>query len=381
MQSRFSYTVAANTFALRHPVLNAVIIQVSFWIIAFEILTVLLYLAADSFSQWYLVDIPFELLPSVVMSVLEGAFYGLALGMIDVWIGRKWLRGRSLSVALLGQVLIYLVVLVALVLVLQHVLWPYAILPLFYGGVSPLGDRNAWGSVFWVILVYTAAMNLVVGFINQMNRKFGPGVLLPLFLGRYRDPREEERIFMFLDLKASTSHAERLGHLKYSAMIRDAIFDINATLYDSPAEIYQYVGDEVVICWPVVKGFKPVVCIEFFFHCRDYIEGRSDEYIRDYGFVPEFKAGLHGGIVTAVEVGDIKREIAYHGDTVNTASRIQGMCNQFGSDLLISESLHESIEWPVAYSTRIVGEVTLKGKKEKVKLYSVEQADNTDKIV
>jgi class 3 adenylate cyclase len=34
----------------------------------------------------------------------------------------------------------------------------------------------------------------------------------------------------------------------------------------------------------------------------------------------------------AVEVGDIRRDIAYHGDTLNTASRIQGLCNEFGAE-------------------------------------------------
>lgn len=46
----------------------------------------------------------------------------------------------------------------------------------------------------------------------------------------------------------------------------------------------------------------------------------------------EFKAGLHGDKVTAVEAGDIKRDIAYYSDTLNTAARIEIVCNKYNKD-------------------------------------------------
>ena len=167
-------------------------------------------------------------------------------------------------------------------------------------------------------------MSLVISFINQMNRKFGPGVLLPLLLGRYRNPKEEERIFMFMDLKSSTKHAENLGHIKYSALIRDSFMDINKVLVKHRAEIYQYVGDEIVISWPVTEGMKKAACVEFYFDCQNQFNLRKNYYTKLYGLTPKFKGGLHAEPVTAVEVGDVKRDIAYHGDTINTAAaRIQ----------------------------------------------------------
>lgn len=93
-------------------------------------------------------------------------------------------------------------------------------------------------------------MSLIINFINQVNKKYGPGVLLPLPLGRYRTPREETRIFMFMDLKSSTATAEKLGHLRYSSFIRDCFSDINEVLFPFRAQVYQYVGDEIVVTWP-----------------------------------------------------------------------------------------------------------------------------------
>jgi len=91
---------------------------------------------------------------------------------------------------------------------------------------------------------------ILISFINQVNKKYDPGILLPLLLGKYCEAKEEDRIFMFMDLKSSTATAERLGHLKYSAFIRDYFSDINDVLYRFRAQVYQYVGDEIVVTWP-----------------------------------------------------------------------------------------------------------------------------------
>src|SRR5690606_23539690 len=125
----------------------------------------------------------------------------------------------------------------------------------------------------------------------------------PLLLGKYRNPREEERIFMFMDLKSSTTIAEQLGHLKYSAFIRDCFADINKILFPFRAQVYQYVGDEIVVTWTAYEGLKNYFCIRFYFACKNQFHNRTEYYIKNYGLLPEFKAGIHMGKVTAVEIG------------------------------------------------------------------------------
>jgi len=208
-------------------------------------------------------------------------------------------------------------------------------------------------------------------FINQVNKKYGPGILIPLLLGQYRKPKEEERIFLFMDLKSSTSIAESLGHLKYSAFIRDSFMDINTVLPAHHAQIYQYAGDEIVITWTIGEGMKNFSCIQFFFACEERFIARSGHYLKLYGRAPEFKAGLHMGKVTAVEVGDIKRDIAYHGDTLNTAARIQGVCNEYNKNFLTSVSIWENTGIEKYYKTESIGVIELKGKSKPVEIASV----------
>jgi adenylate cyclase len=215
-------------------------------------------------------------------------------------------------------------------------------------------------------------MTLLISFINQVNRKYGPGILVPLLFGRYRNPREQDRIFMFMDLKSSVGTAEKLGHLKYSAFIRDCFSDINDVLYTFRAQVYQYVGDEIVVTWPENEGLKQHFSIEFYFACKEQFRSRSDYYNTTYGFLPDFKAGAHTGTVTAVEIGEVKRDIAYHGDTLNTASRIQSVCNEYKKDFIVSKELIDKVGPHPNMRTQELGSILLKGKSVKVDLVSID---------
>jgi adenylate cyclase len=98
---------------------------------------------------------------------------------------------------------------------------------------------------FLVILTYYSIVSFLFVLINQIDRKFGPGNLLKLIKGTYYHPRSIEHIFMFLDLKDSTAHAERLGHLEFGSLIQDCFMDMSV-VSDYSAEFYQYVGDESI---------------------------------------------------------------------------------------------------------------------------------------
>jgi adenylate cyclase len=175
-----------------------------------------------------------------------------------------------------------------------------------------------------------------------------------------------------MDLKSSTQIAERLGHMKYSAFIRDSFMDINTMLSSYRAQVYQYVGDEVVVTWTVNDGLQKLSCVQFFFACEEKFKERSAHYLKQFGQVPEFKAGLHMGKVTVVEVGNIKRDIAYHGDTMNTAARIQSVCNQYNKNFLTSKYVFENSEIEKHYFTESLGLIELKGKNQPVEIASIE---------
>jgi adenylate cyclase len=147
---------------------------------------------------------------------------------------------------------------------------------------------------------------------------------------------------------------------------------VNKVIPPYNAEIYQYVGDEVVLSWNSIEGLRNMNCIKFFFAFQNHLQKMNEHYEEKFGFVPLFKAGANIGSITVAEVGDIKREIAYHGDTINTAARIQSVCNTYGKSFIISEGLKKQIEWDDSFSTEFIDSLKLKGKETEIKLFSVD---------
>ncbi|MDX1407915.1 MAG: adenylate/guanylate cyclase domain-containing protein, partial [Saprospiraceae bacterium] len=165
--------------------------------------------------------------------------------------------------------------------------------------------------------------------------------------------------------------AEQLGHVHYSYLLQDCYFDLNTQLNRYKARIYQYVGDEVVLYWDLRDGLTDNNCINLFFGFVDRLEARRSYYERRYGLMPFFKAGAHVGRVTVAEIGLLKRDIAFHGDTVNTTSRIHDQCNQFDQQLLISEDLKARLADRHALQYTYLGKEVLKGKHSSLEIYAV----------
>ena len=177
---------------------------------------------------------------------------------------------------------------------------------------------------------------------------------------------------MFLDLKSSTAVAEKIGSNQYFDLLKEIYRDITEPVIDNYGEIYQYVGDEVVITWPSEKGLKNNNCLNCFFDIEKKIDERKEHYIQSYGIIPSFKAGLHIGEATVGEIGVIKKDIVFSGDVLNTTSRIQGECNQHKVDILISSELLKQIKRMNGFTSIPIGEIQLRGKADRVELFTLE---------
>jgi adenylate cyclase len=373
MARKPDYTTLAHRYTARFPVLTYVGTQTNFWIIANILLIIILELQSDIISQAYNLPDTGSFGMLLVVGIILGLLYGIILGLTGYYLDKKMFARQALGKVIVLKTLTSVGLLILTLLLLKYVFFALG------SSLLPMPDvamnDNFWRLLFYLLLIYYSFMTLVINFINQINKKYGPGVLLPLLLGRFRDPKEEDRIFMFMDLRSSTSTAEQLGHLRYSAFIRDCFSDINEVIYPYSAQVYQYVGDEIVVTWPESEGLKDQCCIGFYFACKKKFQERSNYYLKNYGLLPDFKAGAHAGTVTIVEIGEVKKDIAYHGDTLNTAARIQGICNDHGKSLLVSDLLLEKLGRHARMKTQPLGLVQLKGKAARVGVVSVDDFD------
>ena len=308
-----------------------------------------------------------------ISSIVTGIIAGILGGSGVVFLWEKWLRTRGYGWTLTSMFLSYTIIYLVVALPSNYFyisnlkkvpIYDPSVTQEVFGQLFSLGQLNNY--VYWLIVILGTLIVLLV------NDKYGPGMFRSFLLGKYFHPKREERIFMFLDLRSSTRIAERLGEEYYFNFIKDVFKHVTPSIIYSKGEIYQYVGDEIVITWVTKKGIENANCIRCFFEIQRTLRQKASYYLEAYGVEPEFKAGLHYGNVMAGEVGVVKRDIAFSGDVLNTAARIQSKCNELGVNILISKFLLEKLALPPnSFEPRKIGDMMLRGKNQQVVLFTV----------
>ena len=109
----------------------------------------------------------------------------------------------------------------------------------------------------------------------------------------------------------------------------------------------------------------------------ELLEDKSAYFNDTYGTQPLFKAGLHYGHVITCEMGIVKLEIVYSGDVLNTASRIQSLCNDMKTEILLSNSLMTLIDLKFLHKKiKSIGHINLRGKQELIELVTLLDKEN-----
>lgn len=224
--------------------------------------------------------------------------------------------------------------------------------------------------VFIRFLAYFYLSGFFINFFKGVIKKVGRGNFKNWILGMMNKPREEERIFMFIDMKSSTTIAEKLEHKKFSHLVQDVFNDLSV-VDNYYGEIYQYLGDGAILSWNIKKGIKYNNFLNAFYAFTHVIHKRHRYYQRKYGVIPKFKAGAHVGKVMVLQVGQIRRDISYNGDTINTAARIESLCNELKQDMLISGDLYYLIKDKSDFYFKNIENIKLKGKRKAIDIFQV----------
>lgn len=319
--------------------------------------------------------------PSADYSFLVSAARNVGAGLVGAAIGGSTLVffvNVKYQDKPYGYTIVTVIVVFLFVVTLVSVLMGWIIVPIQTGKpINHPDSREAFG-VFMrdsSHIKATMAWSFVVGITQlmlQVNNKFGQANFWNIIRGRYNRPKEEKRIFMFLDINSSTTIAEKLGDENYHSLLKDFFADITTPILENKGTIYQYVGDEVVIAWNFEEGKENMHCLQCFFDMKHYINQQKGKYISRYGLVPGFKAGVHCGKVIAGEVGIIKRDITYSGDVLNTTSRILGKCAEFDEEVIASGDVLSEVTIAKGLITRPLGGILLKGKNKEVILNALD---------
>ena len=321
--------------------------------------------------------------PPLLGSAL-GAFSGLVdsltlmlfIGGVEIFLPRtrlgRWLAQRPFLAALALKSVLYTV---AIVVVIGGQFGPRtAMLALDAPTAMAVAEQVRSSMPRGLIAVVTAMTVTLMLMLRQATQIVGERSFRSILLGRYHRPRTEERFFLFIDIVGSTPVAEKLGALSVHRYLNRIFAETSDPIDDYGGEVFQYVGDEIVVTWLVPQGragAKPLACL---FAIETALARVAPEFEREFGTVPKLRAALHAGEVVTGEAGGSRRAIVFHGDVMNTTSRIENLTRTLGHPFLVSEDALARMDGADAYAPQDLGPQALRGREAPMRVYAVARA-------
>ncbi|WP_046757223.1 adenylate/guanylate cyclase domain-containing protein [Kordia jejudonensis] len=311
----------------------------------------------------------------VVFAMIAVTFVGFLIGTIELLFLNRYFSRSSFLIKIIGKIIIYSLFLFLIICIMYPIAASIEL-------ETNIFDPKVWNkfleyltNISFLSTVLQMAVSLGASlFYSEISENIGHGILVNIIRGKYHKPKEEDRIFMFLDMKSSTTIAEKLGHTEYFKLLKEYYNILSEAVIKHSGEIYQYVGDEMVISWNYKNGIAKNNCIHCFFDMKKDLQAKQDWFQATFKMQLSFKAGIHLGTVTTGEIGSLKKDIIFTGDVLNATARIQSLCNTIGVDILISKELHDSLQLEEEFQTISVGNKELRGKLKTKELYTILQS-------
>jgi adenylate cyclase len=180
MSIRFDYTTRARKYALRHPLPTDISIQVIFWIIAFLLYFILINYISKAVTSLFDSNSIVHMSENIIIALIGATVFGVLLGLIDFHIDRRF-RKRSFGLEILVKFVLYSITWFTVVIMTRII--GVAMEAKFIDGTPLEYSQVFFSNMGTASSIYIVAMILVISFIKQMNKKFGPGIILPMILG------------------------------------------------------------------------------------------------------------------------------------------------------------------------------------------------------
>ena len=294
----------------------------------------------------------------VDLGIVNAVLIGLGVGVFEEFYVQTrrglWLRDMHP----LRSILVYTAVVCVLYLVAVHIshllLGRLDDLPIVY-------RRLPFGIAFFT------AFSIIGIVLIRVVHFIGLGTLFHLTVGTYHRPVLERKVLLFLDVNGSTSMSERLGPFVTRALMRKFLFDVGEPVIDHGGEIYLYKGDGLIALWSFARAVKDDAILRAIDDMFAALEREKPAYLAQFGLVPSFRIGVHGGEVVVSEQGDSKRSIGIYGDTINIAARMEDVARRRGAACILSGPVADALA--ERGKLRSIGEETVHGISTALAVY------------
>ena len=289
------------------------------WVLGLGIVVGFLYpLVNDGWNQLDLIN-----------GTTAGLIIGALVAYLELFVFTSKLRRASFIHLFLLRVAIYMVIAFSVTLILfvtsRVILFELSFREVWYSNEF----QSYLNTEYHLVLAFIFLVIFLVVFGLQLSRRLGIEDIIGFISGKYRTPKKEQRIFMFLQLDTNV-FIKKSDELTFHKFLNDIIHNISDIIRLYKGKIVHYMDDQIVLVWTIRHGTQKASCVRTYFHICKEIANNAGHYQKHYGIMPSIRCALHCGTAVRAEIGEIKSEIAYFGDVLNTTSRIlmKGKKNQ-----------------------------------------------------
>jgi len=152
---------------------------------------------------------------NIVVTLVAGFMICALVGFLETLFFNRLFKNSSFFVKVFVKSLIYVLVVVTIIAGLASLANAFQLGMPVYSPTVLLSIANfIFDFAFLSIIIYVGAILTVMLRLAELGDYLGQSVFRNFVFGKYHRPRQEERIFMFLDMRSSTAIAEKLGHVR-----------------------------------------------------------------------------------------------------------------------------------------------------------------------
>ena len=209
---------------------------------------------------------------------------------------------------------------------------------------------------------------------TEFLKSVGREIITEVKLG---DHIQKNITVLFSDIRDYTTLAETMSPKQNFKFVNAYVGRMGPIVKKYEGFVNQYMGDGIMALFPDNASLALSASIEMQRCIIEYNKRRVQE-----GFKPiSAGVGLHTGPLIMGVIGDSHRnDTAIIADTVNTASRMEGVTKFYGAKIILSENSLQTIENQDQFNLRYLGKVRVKGKIKAIGIYECFDGDAEEQV-
>ncbi|MDD3145197.1 MAG: adenylate/guanylate cyclase domain-containing protein [Candidatus Gracilibacteria bacterium] len=187
------------------------------------------------------------------------------------------------------------------------------------------------------------------------------------------DGERKKLAIYFSDIEGFTTISEKFEPEFLVGFLRDYLSEMSDIIMDSNGFINKYEGDAIMALWGAFTPYDN----SSYYSCLSALKQQKrlselNEIWGKKGFSTiKVRIGLHVGEAIVGNIGSTGRKMEFTalGDSVNLASRLEGVNKFYGTYICVSESIYEEVK--DLFEFRYLDKIRVKGKNKPVKIYEL----------